>query len=132
MAVMTYGTDTGYPAVIDEDTKAVTFRCVAHQVDPSACALCAATEREGFLGKHTTHYPAYVNSRGTLVTTFGGFELGVIIRYRTGRRRCTPTGGYYRLEYVTVRDAHGGIWHGAHNSDGGNLVLLRKSRKAAR
>ena len=74
-------------------------------------------------------YTAYI--KGNDIITFGGYKLARVKRLYLGKRRYTPTGGTYRMAYVTAV-SHGGVtWHGRYNYESTELITLRRSKRDA-
>lgn len=130
MSKRTVSADMAYPAEITitaDDNGKVTdmrFSCKAHESD-LPCPICDADEVSAF--RRAEQYSAYVSADHRNITTFGGYPLARIKRLFLGKRRYTPTGGTYRMTYVSA-ESHGGVkWHGRYNSDNGNLITLHRS-----
>lgn len=97
----------------------------AHAPDGTTmCYACAEkTERDAFAKARV--FTGYVSSAhpGTFTTWTGG-ELAKVTRSAAGRTRWTPTGGQYRMRYITAVSPDGRTWMG-HGSDNWELFTLR-------
>jgi hypothetical protein len=93
------------------------------------CYACAeAAERKSFAQSRV--FTGYVSDAhpGTF-TTWTGAELAKVTRLTTGRVRYTPTGGAYRMRYVTAVSPDGRTWIG-HGSDAWDVITLRTNNPA--
>lgn len=82
-------------------------------------------ERRELSHRHAP-FACYVSSHGDHVTGWKGNILGQIVHSST---ICNPFGGH--LLAVTVRDVHGGYWHGR-GAGRGMSILLRPSKRGPR
>lgn len=124
------GTDTAYPAEVTTDANgtvtSMRFFCAAHGNDVP-CSVCDTDEVSAF--RRASVYTAYI--KGNDIVTFGGYKLARVKRLYLEKRRYTPTGGTYRMAYVTA-ESHGGVtWHGRYNYESTELITLRRSKRNA-
>lgn len=98
----------------------------ARWVDGSVTCYPCTDDRIRADAAETGRLSGYVSTDNRFTTWSGGF-LGTVTEHRTGNYRYTPTGGEYRLTYVTVRHA-GADWSGAYNANSGNAVALQRRK----
>lgn len=65
----------------------------------------------------------YLSGDGRTITTWTGDQLMTVVN-RKVVERCTPTGGYNSVHYLTARDLDGFLWHGQ-GSGRGMSVRMR-------
>jgi hypothetical protein len=100
------------------------------------CYGCAeAREIEAFAkaGSMFTHggmpprFTGYVSGDNHHFTTWTGATLGRVTSYRVGRWQFTPSGGAYRLRYVTVTAPDNSVWSGQGSNDHDVITLRRRA-----
>jgi hypothetical protein len=91
----------------------------------TSCNSCAdAQEREAITTAN--QYTGYVTGlRPDVFTTYTGAVLGTVTSQRYGKKRYTPTGGRYRIRYVSVRTSDDAQWHGK-GSDAHDVITIRR------
>jgi hypothetical protein len=90
------------------------------------CYGCAeAREIEAF-AKAGSMFTGYVSGDNRHFTTWTGATLGRVTSYRVGHWQFTPTGGAFRMRYVTVIAPDGSTWSGQGSSDHDVITLWKR------
>lgn len=101
-------------------------------IDPDTgvtmCYPCAEKWEQERI-KAANVYSAYLTDlRPDVITTWTGGVLAKVVSYSKGARQYTPTGGSYRMRYVTARTPDGALWRGQ-GGDSMDVITLRRVQK---
>ena len=116
--------ETGRPFVIARD--GCSFNCATNQAGEIISDEGVDIRERREMSHRHTPFACYVSTRGDRVTGWKGNTLGHVLRSSLIRN---PFGGHQIA--VTVRDVHGGYWHGR-GAGRGMSILLHPSKREPR